>query len=189
MKVTGRHRNGARKSEEVCPAHGRLGAKEWCPTTVGYDLSYLVIMCVFFSPWKKTRSSCCHSPPLLLCAWAGPGALSSSQLASFHTCPSLCPLQSTIILLQGAVLECQPALLGSFALQGSFPWDPADWVFEEAKICPSKVQDCNSAVYLTPSKVLDCAVSCLLQLKVSFTFALSKRSSLSVSSRSNRASP
>lgn len=130
----------------------------------------------------------CLSPPWLVCARAPLGAPHSSQqalllssLSSAHcSAPSLCSWQ--------AVLECQPALLGLFALQGSFSWDAAKQVLEEDEICSSKSQGCNSAVCLTPLGILNYTVSWPLQPRLPFTFASSSRSSMFVSSRSNRAS-
>lgn len=117
-------------------------------------------MCVCLNPWRERKPSCCPSPPLLFYAWAWPGALSSSLLAFCHACSTLCHCRVPSLCSQEAVLECEPALLGPFALQGSFPWDSAKQVLEEAKIHFSKVQGCNPAVCLTPLWIFDSTVSC-----------------------------
>lgn len=78
--------------------------------------------------------------------WPLPASVSvssfSAQALFIHNAILPClfnSLQGKNPVLQEAVLD-QPALLNSFALQGTSQWDPAKQVHEEVKICSSKLK-------------------------------------------------
>ena len=97
---------------------------------------------------KGTHTSLPASTSCLLPFWvrAQSEAPCLSMRACCHACLTSCTWEWTILVLWGSCLEDQPALLGPSALQGSFLWGT-----EQAKICPSEVQVCNSVVHLAPS--------------------------------------
>lgn len=133
----------------------RISRSIYFTTSLGTEVMHIGLN--FNFPLSVSSSMGCISPTNLLPASTiscVPPSHSPAQseapcillLACCHACPTSCTWEWNVLMLWWSRLEDQPALLGTSTLQGSFQRED-----EEAKICPSEVQACNSVVNLDHS--------------------------------------